>query len=470
MILSILLAGTVMMMALMASSLSMMAMAWVPISMPHAPKTTKHYSNYHQQQQKQQHCMVGLPPTKTSTGLYLANANFNNNNNNNNKKKTILLPTTTTTSSSSSPLIDRQNYRQAIQDPYNVATLLLGILLERRAEELRRFSFDTFLTRLTTSYSIQRQEQIRRIEQLILQLIQSSKSSSSSSSSSNNNNKNKNTNTPPLWGRSQQQNIYDPTESLLGPLFCTLYYFTPSPPPSSSSSSTLSKQQQSSQQQQQPPPKPLWDQLSNQKRSNLKGQQYFITKDFDPAVINYAELNGRDLYLQAYGTFVPFPDLSIYRKIPSSSSSSSSSSQKDIQPTMGKHPQENDSKSWIPSWRWFFPSTTSTTTTTTAAGKGSNHGMTRNQPRMGRFRTCPDTFQVEVSSVSLHLGTMGISIGLPISGTSFLVVLYADPRIRILVSLSSTKTNIGPAWENAGLIVVQVRSDLVTGTNPIDLR
>jgi len=50
-----------------------------------------------------------------------------------------------------------------------------------------------------------------------------------------------------------------------------------------------------------------------------------------------------------------------------------------------------------------------------------------------------------------------------------LVVLYADPRLRIFVSTDRSESAVG-TWEQSGLVVVQVRSDLVTGDSPIDLR
>lgn len=50
-------------------------------------------------------------------------------------------------------------------------------------------------------------------------------------------------------------------------------------------------------------------------------------------------------------------------------------------------------------------------------------------------------------------------IPIPIEGEAKLVVLYADPRLRIFVSADRSDSAVG-AWEQAGLVVVQVRSDL----------
>jgi hypothetical protein len=97
-----------------------------------------------------------------------------------------------------------------------------------------------------------------------------------------------------------------------------------------------------------------------------------------------------------------------------------------------------------------------------------------------KLRTTPDAFHVTISSASIHL--WGVSLSLPIRGSSQLVVLYADSRIRIFVSpLGSSSSNRRKAgsssssmgagsWESSGLIAVQIRSDLVTGGDPMDLR
>jgi hypothetical protein len=87
-----------------------------------------------------------------------------------------------------------------------------------------------------------------------------------------------------------------------------------------------------------------------------------------------------------------------------------------------------------------------------------------------RLRTCPDDYIVTVSGASLDVFGWQV-LSLPISGQSMLRVLYADPRLRILVSpQSSSDSFTNREWESSGLIVVQCRSDLVaTSGQLIDL-
>jgi len=48
-------------------------------------------------------------------------------------------------------------------------------------------------------------------------------------------------------------------------------------------------------------------------------------------------------------------------------------------------------------------------------------------------------------------------LDIPIAGTGYLRVLYADSNLRILVS---PKSSTDDRWEKAGLMVAQVRADL----------
>jgi hypothetical protein len=258
---------------------------------------------------------------------------------------------------------DREQFRETMQDPFNIATLLYGTILERRTQALD-FSFDGILARLTPSYKGKRQAQQVRIEELIDDLV-------------------------------ELKTPYDPTESLLGDMFCTAYAYTPN---------ALTG------------PDPLWERISI-KKENLKGQQYFVSNIFDNRVINYAEIYGSDVHLRAKGSFVPVDNGSF------------------------KKPKSLRERLLGP-----------------------------RLPDDQKMRKTPDAFNVTVSSASIHL--WGASLSLPIRGTSQLVVLYADSRIRIFVSpLENNAGSMGAGnWENSGLIVVQIRSDLVTGEDPMDLR
>lgn len=262
---------------------------------------------------------------------------------------------------------DRRQFRESMKDPYTIATLLYGTILERRTKDLD-FSFDGILARLTPSYKLSRQAQQVRIEKLIDYLVK--------------------LNVP-----------YDPTESLLGNLFCAVYTYTPSAPNA---------------------PDPLWERISIQKE-NLKGQQYFLSNQFDNRVINYAEIYGPDVHLRAKGSFVPADE------------NNESSFKKPKQSLV-------------------------------------EFLLAPLMPDDQKMRKTPDVFDVTVSSASIHL--WGTALSLPIQGTSQLVVLYADPRMRIFVSpLENKQGSMGAGnWENSGLIVVQIRSDLVTREDSLDLR
>lgn len=169
-------------------------------------------------------------------------------------------------------------------------------------------------------------------------------------------------------------------------------------------------------------PPPIWELLSL-KASNVKGQQYYERNDFTEAVINYSEIWGPALHLTAEGTFAPLDG---------------------VEPAGGAfRPPFGGGLFW-------------------KKRRSRLVGQSR------RLRTCPDVFRVDATRVTLHvLGTA--LLPLPIKGSSNLVVLYADPRLRVFVSPTESRTVVGN-WEEAGLVVVQVRSDLVGGSSPADLR
>ena len=164
---------------------------------------------------------------------------------------------------------------------------------------------------------------------------------------------------------------------------------------------------------------PLWEKISL-KKDNLKGQQYLLNKNRngDTAnnsrnkireVINYAEIWGNTFHLRAGGYFIPVDE-------------------------NGKEKKDDDD--------------------------GSNE--------YEQVRSCPDKY--EVFATGAYISVFGNSVKLPIEGSSYLVVGYADPRLRIFVSPKPSESAVG-TWEQAGLIVVQVRSDLVTSNQqPIDLQ
>jgi hypothetical protein len=196
-------------------------------------------------------------------------------------------------------------------------------------------------------------------------------------------------------------NVFDPAECLYGPLYCTLYAFTPGMANA---------------------PNPLWERISLRK-DNIKGQQYSGSGG-SGNVINYAQIWGEALALRAFGSFV--------RKDIDRDTTTTSSSLYD---RVG---------GWLPSffdWKSRSPA---------SSVRGS------------QLRTCPDDYEVTVSGASVDVFGRQV-LKLPISGQSLLRILYADPRLRIFVSpQSSSDSFTNREWESSGLIVVQCRSDLVT--------
>jgi hypothetical protein len=204
-------------------------------------------------------------------------------------------------------------------------------------------------------------------------------------------------------------NVFDPADCLYGSLFCTLYSFTPGVSDA---------------------PAPLWERISLRKQ-NIKGQQYSGSGG-SGSVINYAQIWGEAIALRAFGVFF----------------------RKDMDNDAEAMPKGFDEK--VGGWRSRFSVWEAGSPASSATGN--------------RLRTCPDDYIVTVSGASLDVFGWQV-LSLPISGQSMLRVLYADPRLRILVSpQSSSDSFTNREWESSGLIVVQCRSDLVaTSGQLIDL-
>jgi hypothetical protein len=278
--------------------------------------------------------------------------------------------------------VSRNENDDGDNDAYAIATDLMNLVVERRNEEIDD-SFEAWVRRLTPSYQTKRQQEQQEIEALIesLQLYGRPDNKrgggwfgKSAAASTNR----------------RRRHTYNVMDSLLASgFFCTLYWYTPN---------------------QVDAPKPLWEQVSL-KKSNIKGQQYYERNDLEEAVINYAEIWGRSIYLTAEGTFWPIDGI--------------------LPPSMDSSPAPPSPK---------------------------RNALSRLVPGSRSLRTCPDVFQVDATKVTLHV--FGMELQLPIRGSSNLVIVYADPRIRILVSPMESQTVVGN-WEEAGLVVVQVRSDLV---------
>jgi len=148
-----------------------------------------------------------------------------------------------------------------------------------------------------------------------------------------------------------------------------------------------------------PPEDPIWEQTSLTP-SNIKGQQYYIRDEDDGtkqlSVLNYSEVWGPGFFITAAGVLASIDD------------------------------ENNDN---------------------------SNDARTKRTPRR-----LPDVYRVDATKISVSL--FGKCLDVEIEGSANLVVLYADPRLRIFVSPLASETVVGN-WEQAGLVVVQVRGDLV---------
>ena len=168
-----------------------------------------------------------------------------------------------------------------------------------------------------------------------------------------------------------------------------------------------------------PPEDPIWEKTSL-KASNIKGQQYYIRNDFQQSVINYSEVLGPKFTISAEGVLTPIDEKGNKGK-----------EQKQQSPTDNQI--KKDSRS---------------------------------------LRKLPDVYRVDATKISASI--FGFDLDFKIEGSANLVVLYADPRIRVFVSPLPSETVVGN-WEEAGLVVVQVRGDLVPAENEsmpqiIDLR
>lgn len=78
--------------------------------------------------------------------------------------------------------------------------------------------------------------------------------------------------------------------------------------------------------------------------------------------------------------------------------------------------------------------------------------------------TCPVDFIATVDKASIFLGSKSL-LDIPVSGTGYLRVLYADPKLRIFISPNNKSSAItGDRWEQPGLKVVQVCVDHIDPT------
>jgi len=270
-------------------------------------------------------------------------------------------------------------------DSYSVATLLLGSLLEARKAELDS-SIGGVLNRVIGLFQGKVQRNRERIEEYVQLLLD------------------------------MPRHTYDPSKSLFGPLYCTLYSYNPTNPNQAA---------------------PLWERISL-KPGNLKGQQYFVNTDYEMSIVNYAEIYGSSVAVRAKASFSPVKK-QLNEKVVTATGPSA----------------------------WLQEISAAATSATKSPRTGSAATTTKESGPPSTLRTCPDVYNVQAYAGEIVLGDLVLPLS--ISGEAKLVVLYADPRLRIFVSTDRSESAVG-TWEQSGLVVVQVRSDLVTGDSPIDLR
>ena len=181
-------------------------------------------------------------------------------------------------------------------------------------------------------------------------------------------------------------------------------------------------------------PPPLWERFGisfpkigggSGRSSGLQGQQYRYRGE-ERMVVNYAEVLGPALHVRAYGTY-----------------------ERDRKG--GEDVVEDDDRGSLSLPEGSGPMGGRLSS---ILGGGGAPGAASSRDRI----RCPADFVVSVNKASIF--ALGRSVDIPISGTGYLRVLYADPRIRIFVSPKSTTDD---RWEKAGLMVAQVRVDLVEG-------
>lgn len=161
---------------------------------------------------------------------------------------------------------------------------------------------------------------------------------------------------------------------------------------------------------------PLWEKIAVAGVRNVKGQRYTLVDDTSGKFVNYAEIWGKNFCLKAVGEF--------YDK-------RSVSSSIDADADSFNYPYNFLALLVAKLWR------------------------------KEKLKPTPYDYEATVTGASVIL-FQKYSFDVAIAGTGTVRVLYADPNLRIFLSPTDTNVTMGGGdWESAGLIVVQVRFDLV---------
>ena len=193
------------------------------------------------------------------------------------------------------------------------------------------------------------------------------------------------------------QSTFDPLTSINGPLFASVHFIGDTP---------------------------LWEKIGARIVRNVKGQKYTLNSSTGK-FSNYAEVFGTNLYLKAIGICKdegPVTDSTV------SSISTTTSSDNKL-----SNPLESVFVSLF-----------------------NQRSISNSQ-----YKPTPYDYIAEVTGASIVL-FQKFSLDLTIEGTGIVRVLYADENLRVFLSPKDTNvTRGGGDWESAGLIVVQVRVDLI---------
>ena len=174
---------------------------------------------------------------------------------------------------------------------------------------------------------------------------------------------------------------------------------------------------------------PLWARIGAGVVRNIKGQKYTLQ---NMMFTNYAEILGTNFYLKAVGTFKDEGPV-VSSSLSSTSVDSANSEQ---------------SNPFGAAFASLF-------------NYGNNSKSKSKSKQQSTSLPTPYDYSATVTGASIVL-FQRFSVDLTIEGTGTVRVLFADDNLRIF--LSPTDTNVtkgGGDWESEGLIVVQVRVDLV---------
>ena len=211
---------------------------------------------------------------------------------------------------------------------------------------------------------------------------------------------------------------FDPYSSIDGPLFASVHFIGETP---------------------------LWEKIGAPllgvvARRNVKGQRYALN---DGTFVNYAEILGDKLYLTASGNFDDAgPATSATTTATSPPNADSATTDDDGVSRRNDNPFEAMFASLFRS-------------------NGNGGGMMERSRTPPALLPTPYDYSATVTGASVVL-LMKFAFDVAIEGTGTVRVLYADGDLRVLLSPEDTDvTRGGGDWESRGLIVVQVRVDLV---------